>query len=212
MAKHNNAIAKPQNHMKKEWFHLVKTWYNQAGRKNRRLNKRIEKARTTFPNPIKRLRPVVHKPTARYSGQERYGKGFTLEELKMAGISARFAQTIGISVDFRRGNNNLDALKKNADRLKQYKEKLVLLPKVTGKPKKGVAGKLSDSTEEKPDLIQNNNKNVISNVSQRLREKPVKITKEMNKTSVYGTLRTERMNKRHAGKRAKKLEDEKKKD
>ena len=92
MPKHNNAVPKVQNHMRKDWRSLVKTWFNQAGRKSRRLQNRISKAKSIFPNPLNKLRPIVHKPTSRYSGQERLGRGFTLEELRLAGISAKFAQ------------------------------------------------------------------------------------------------------------------------
>lgn len=209
MPKHNNAVPKVQNHMRKHWRSLVKTWFNQAGRKSRRLQNRISKAKSSFPNPLNKLRPVVHKPTARYSGQERLGKGFTLEELKLAGISAKFAQTVGICVDYRRTNSDADMLKKNADRLKLYKEKLVLLPLHAGKARKGTNGRLSDSGD-KHELIQNKTEQVVPVVSKRLREKPVKITKEMKEFKAYSTLQTERMNKKWAGKRATRKEEEKK--
>merc|ERR1712187_404110 len=100
----------------------------------RSLNTRKAKAAATFPRPIKALRPTVRGCTKRYNRQCRAGKGFTLQELAAAGLSKIFAKTIGISVDHRRSNRSVEA--KQA-RLKAYREKLVLLPKVTGKPKQG---------------------------------------------------------------------------
>jgi len=37
----------------------------------------------------------------------RTGRGFTFTELKEAGLSAKFARTVGIAVDHRRFFNNL---------------------------------------------------------------------------------------------------------
>ena len=54
------------------------------------------------PRPVKTLRPVIRCPTLKYNVKQRLGRGFTLEELKSAGVSKKMAQTIGISVDPRR--------------------------------------------------------------------------------------------------------------
>ena len=56
----------------------------------------------------------------------RTGKGFTLEELKAAGISKKLAPTIGIAVDHRR---TLECLQANVQKLKTYKAKLVVFPR-----------------------------------------------------------------------------------
>merc|ERR1712158_358044 len=66
----------------------------------------------------------------------------TLEELKAAGLSKKFAQTIGIAIDHRRRNKSVESLQLNAQRLKEYKSKLILLPLNPKKPRKG------DSTPE----------------------------------------------------------------
>ena len=49
----------------------------------------------------------------------------------------------------------------NVDRLKHYLEKLILLPRTIGKPKKGNYGVISD-TINKVELVQNVNKNVLN--------------------------------------------------
>ena len=51
-------------------------------------------------------------------------------------------------VDHRRTNKSTETLQSNVNRLKSYLEKLVLLPKKEGQPKKGNCGRLSDSTEK----------------------------------------------------------------
>ena len=77
---------------------------------------------------MKLLRPVVHCPTVRYHTKIRPGKGFTLAELKASGINRRLATTIGIAVDARRRNKSVESLQTNAQRLKEYKSKLILFP------------------------------------------------------------------------------------
>ena len=66
------------------------------------------------------------------------GRGFSLIELKEAGLNAQFARTIGIAVDHRRRNNSQEELAANTKRLKAYLAKLVLFPRAAGKPKNGV--------------------------------------------------------------------------
>ncbi|CAN1269095.1 60S ribosomal protein L13-1 [Linum perenne] len=63
------------------------------------------------------------------------GRGFTLEELKAAGIPKKLAPTIGIAVDHRRKNRSLEGLQVNAQRLKTYKAKLVVFPRRARKVK-----------------------------------------------------------------------------
>jgi len=99
-----------------------------------------------FPRPIESLRPVVSSQTRKYAGKVRYGRGFTLTELKMAGLSARFAHTVGISVDHRRQSTSEHQLQLNVDRLNSYKDKLILFPRREGQPKKGL---VNDATAER---------------------------------------------------------------
>merc|ERR1712201_11100 len=108
----------------------------------RRRQNRIQKAARIAPRPLGKLRPVVSCPTYKYNLKQRAGRGFTLEEPKAAGLSKKYAQTIGISVDHRRRNKSVESLQLNAQRLKEYKSKLILFPLNSKKPRKG------DSTPE----------------------------------------------------------------
>jgi large subunit ribosomal protein L13e len=128
----------PNGHFHKDWQSYVKTWFNQPARKKRRHLKRLEKARTIAPRPAAGpLRPVVRCPTVRYHTKVRAGRGFTLEEIKRAGLNRGFARTIGISVDHRRKNRSLESLQQNVQRLKEYRSKLILFPLNAKKPAKG---------------------------------------------------------------------------
>ncbi len=82
MPSRNQAI---QNiHFHKDWQERVKTWFNQPARKKRRRVARQAKAIRVFPRPVQGpIRPVVHPPTQRYNMKVRFGRGFTLEELKV---------------------------------------------------------------------------------------------------------------------------------
>jgi large subunit ribosomal protein L13e len=132
--KHNNAI--PRAHFRKEWERRVKTWFNQPGRKQRRRENRVAKAARVFPRPTSALRPVVQAPTKKYNTIARLGRGFTIEELKAAGITAKYARTIGIATDKRRKNRSEESLQRNVARLKEYVGKLVLFPVKAKKPTK----------------------------------------------------------------------------
>ena len=203
MPVHNNPLQRP--HLRKHWKGLVKTWFNQAGRKLKRRQHRIQKAKNIFPRPIDALRPIVHKSTFRYSGQPREGRGFSIEELRLAGLHPRFARTVGISVDARRTNKSAESLERNVKRLKTYIEKLVILPQNAGKPKTAKKGFLADSTAQIQEY-QNTNKGILSIPSVALREKRVVVTKEMNEFKAHGYLRLERTNQKWEGRRKQKKE------
>ncbi|KAL7962195.1 ribosomal protein L13e domain-containing protein [Trichoderma compactum] len=133
--KHNQTII--SNHFRKDWQRRVRTHFDQPGRKTRRRTARQAKAAALAPRPVDKLRPVVRCPTVKYNRRVRAGRGFTLTELKEAGISKSLAPTIGISVDFRRQNLSEESLAANVARLKAYKERLILLPRKSNAPKKG---------------------------------------------------------------------------
>jgi large subunit ribosomal protein L13e len=144
MVRHNNVI--PNQHFHKKWERRVRTWFDQPAQKKVRANKRKAKAQAASPRPAAgSLKPVVHCPTKKYSGKIKYGRGFTLQELKEAGITAAFARTIGISVDHRRTNKSQESLDTNVERLKEYQSRLVLFPR------KGAKGKKGDSSKEERD-------------------------------------------------------------
>lgn len=158
----------------------------------------MAKAAAIFPRPTAgSLRPVVHCQTVKYNRKQRVGRGFTLEELKEAGIPAKLAPTIGIAVDHRRRNRSLESLQENAGRLKAYKANLVVFPRRAGKPRAGDA-----SAEELAAVAQ------LSGAIAPIRAaKPalelVKLTEEQKAARAYYTLRLERTNVKLAGLRAK---------
>jgi large subunit ribosomal protein L13e len=143
MVKHNNIV--PNVHLRKHWQRRTKAHFDQPAAKLRRRQRRDAKSRAMSPRPIQKLRPVVSSTTRRYAGKVRYGRGFTLDELKAAGISAGFARTVGIAVDHRRTNTSAEQLQLNTERLSTYKSKLILFPLKEGKAKKG---QINDSTAE----------------------------------------------------------------
>lgn len=128
-----------KNHFRKHWQERVKTHFDQPGKKVARRTARTKRAALIAPRPLDLLRPVVRAPTIRYNRKVREGRGFTLEELKAAGIPRKLARTIGIAVDHRRQNKSVEGFELNVTRLKEYKAKLIVLPRKAGKPKKGDA-------------------------------------------------------------------------
>mmetsp|Transcript_32270 Transcript_32270/g.54177 ORF Transcript_32270/g.54177 Transcript_32270/m.54177 type:complete len:217 (-) Transcript_32270:136-786(-) len=191
----------PHQHFKKDWQNRVRTWFNQPARKLRRRKARQAKAKAIFPRPTAgALRPVVHSQTVRYNMKVRSGRGFTLEELKEAGIPRKLAPTIGICVDHRRKNRSLEGLTANVQRLKAYKTNLVVFPRNAKKPKAG------DSTAA--DLAKADQfTGLIQPIVKAAAGAPefVAVTAAMKdpKKGVYKKLRTERMNVRQVGPRIK---------
>ncbi|KAH0466097.1 hypothetical protein IEQ34_006200 [Dendrobium chrysotoxum] len=197
MVKHNNVV--PNGHFKKHWQNYVRTWFNQPARKTRRRIARQKKAVKIFPRPTSGpLRPIVQCQTLKYNMKPRTGRGFTLEELKAAGIPKKLAPTIGIAVDHRRKNRSLEGLQANIQRLKTYKAKLVIFPRRARKFKAGDSApdELATATQVKGDYMPI----VHSKPSVEL----VKVTEEMKAFKAYGKLRVERMNARQVGARMKK--------
>ncbi|EXJ55822.1 50S ribosomal protein L13e [Cladophialophora yegresii CBS 114405] len=138
--KHNQQL--PNNHFHKDWQRRVRVHFDQPGRKSRRRAARLAKAAAVAPRPVDKLRPVVRCPTIKYNRRARAGRGFTMQELKEAGIPRKLASTIGIAIDPRRLNTNQETLTANVQRLKTYKSRLILFPRKSGQFKK------LDSSEE----------------------------------------------------------------
>ncbi|CAI9092871.1 OLC1v1028216C1 [Oldenlandia corymbosa var. corymbosa] len=87
----------PLRSNRKHWQNYVRTRFNQPARKSRRRNARQKKAVKIFPRPTAGpLRPIVHGQTVKYNMKVRAGRGFTLDELKAAGIPKKLAPTVGI--------------------------------------------------------------------------------------------------------------------
>ena len=125
------------NHFRKDWQRRVRTWFDQPGRKLRRRNARKAKATSLGVRPLTLLRPAVRAQTVRYNRKVREGRGFTLAELKSAGIGKKEARGVGIVVDHRRRNLSEEGKKINVERLQAYKARLIVFPRKAGKVKKG---------------------------------------------------------------------------
>lgn len=109
----------PNAHFHKDWDKRVRTWFDQPAAKKRRREARKAKAARIAPRPTAgALRPVVRCQTIRYNTKVRAGRGFTLEELREAGVNPKTAPTIGIAVDHRRTNKSVESLQQNVARLK----------------------------------------------------------------------------------------------
>jgi len=143
--KHNQQI--PNNHFRKDWQRRVRCHFDQAGKKASRRDARRAKAAAVAPRPVDKLRPIVRCPTVKYNRRTRLGRGFSLTELKAAGIPKQYAPTIGISVDHRRANLSEEGLAVNVERLKAYKARLILFPRKAGKPKAADSAKDQQTAE-----------------------------------------------------------------
>ena len=154
MVKGNDQI--PNIHCKKKYCESsrgplkVRLRLNQATAKKARRLRRAAKAAAIAPAPLQKLRPIVHCPTQKYSAKVRLGKGFTLEELKAAGLHPSYARTIGIAVDLRRRNRSEESLQLNLKRLQEYKSKLVILKKGDAVPASAVEGNAAIQPIVKP--------------------------------------------------------------
>lgn len=201
MPRHNNVI--PNGHFHKDWQHHVRTWFNQPGQKKSRRIARAAKAQKVAPRPVDGpLRPVVHAQTFRYHTKLRAGRGFTLDELKEAGINRHLAATIGIAVDHRRRNRSVEGLQSNVQRLKAYKSKLLLFPRKTKHPKKA-----DSPLESLAKATQGNLASVLPITQAVTRTKARKVTEEDTKRSVYNLLRVARADARMHGIREKKKKE-----
>uniref|UniRef100_A0A1W7R9S6 60S ribosomal protein L13 n=1 Tax=Hadrurus spadix TaxID=141984 RepID=A0A1W7R9S6_9SCOR len=198
--KRNNMV--PNGHFHKDWQRYVKTWFNQPMRKKRRHARRVKKAHLIAPRPSGGpIRPVVRCPTFRYNSKIRLGRGFTLEELKAAGIHKREAKTIGIAVDYRRRNKSVESLQQNVQRLKEYRSKLILFPRKASKPRKG------DATAEEIKLATQLQGTVMP-VHQPIKREKARVPSEEEKNfKAFITLRQARAHGRLWGKRQKKAKE-----
>lgn len=118
-----------KNHFRKNWQERVRVHFDQAGKKVSRRNARASKAAKIAPRPLDLLRPVVRAPTVKYNRKVRAGRGFTLAEVKAAGLTAAYARTIGIAVDHRRQNRNQEIFDTNVQRLKEFQSKIIVFPR-----------------------------------------------------------------------------------
>ncbi|KAI1496285.1 putative 60S ribosomal protein L13 [Biscogniauxia marginata] len=202
--KHNNQIQ--HNHFRKDWQRRVRCHFDQPTKKIRRRSLRRAKAAAVAPRPVDKLRPVVRCPTIKYNRRVRAGRGFTLVELKEAGIPRLVAPTIGIAVDHRRHNLSEESLTVNVARLKAYKERLIVFPRKGAKhPKAGDSKDIDLSKTE-----------TLSNVGSALPIIPVGAgISEIKKSELpkqieggaYATLRKARSDQRLQGSREKRAKE-----
>ncbi|CAO2592614.1 60S ribosomal protein L13 [Lemmus lemmus] len=100
----NGMILQP--HFHKGWQQRVDTWFNQPARKICRCKAWQAKARSIAPRSVSGpIRPIVRCLRVRYHTKVRAGRGFILEELRVAVIHKKVARTMGISVDPRDETN-----------------------------------------------------------------------------------------------------------
>ena len=140
----------------------------------------------------------------------RYGRGFTLAELKGAKLTAAWARTVGISVDHRRTSTSEEMLQMNVARLNTYKSKLIVFPRRENKPKKG---EINDATAEqlKSAAAAHQVTGITMPIVKKVNEVEfAAITEADKKKKVYHTLRTIRTNHRYKGRREKRANDDKK--
>lgn len=191
MPKGNNAI--PHVHQKKHWNPCssqrgnVKVFLNQPAQKQHRRRQRLLKAKKAFPRPLRSFRPQVNCPTVRHNMKKRLGRGFSPSELKAAGVSPRYAATIGIRVDGRRKNKSEEGMNINVQRLKTYLSKLVLFPVNHTKVQKGEA-----SEEEVKAAKQDRSRfgdATVGPVAYPAAEAPRAVSAEEKKTNVYKFLK-----------------------
>nr|QBH73305.1 putative cold induced protein [Carausius morosus] len=199
--KRNNMI--PNGHFHKDWQRFVKTWFNQPARKFRRRQARIKKAHAIAPRPAAGpLRPIVRCPTVRYHTKLRAGRGFTLDEVKGAGLSVGFARSVGVAVDHRRRNKSIESLQHNVQRLKEYRSKLILFPIHPNKKlRKG------EATEEERKVAVQLKTPVMAIKQPTIKPKARAVTEEDKKFSAFTALRKARADARLVGIRAKRIRE-----
>lgn len=137
------------------------------------------------------------------------GRGFTIEELKLAGIRRKEAKSIGICVDARRRSKSEEGQKINVERLQEYKNRLIVFPKKAGQTKKGDATVCHvlfpshvPTNQQGDDLTAHITRSALPLPASYEAEAPRSITSEEKEFSAFRTLRIARADQRNSGKRA----------
>nr|XP_024650846.1 LOW QUALITY PROTEIN: 60S ribosomal protein L13 [Macaca nemestrina] len=197
----NGMILKP--HFHKDWQRRVATWFNQPARKIRRRKARQAKARRIAPRPASGpIRPIVRCPTVRYHTKVRAGRGFSLEELRVAASTRRWARTHRqFSVEVREARNkSTESLHANVQALKEYRSQTHPLPR---KP----SAKKGDSSAEELKLATQLTGPVMPIRNVYKKEKARVITEEEKNFKAFASLRMARANARLFGIRAKRAKE-----
>jgi large subunit ribosomal protein L13e len=139
------------------------------------------------------LRPAVRGQTNRYNSKIKLGRGFTLRELREAGVrGVEYARSLGISVDLRRKDTSTETLKLNAGRVKEYLSKMILYPRGGRYEKKAPVAEAKAEVLAGPDAkAQNTNKHVIPLPKPEPGFSWTNITNDMKNAQAFKTLRTE---------------------
>lgn len=205
--RHNNII--PNVHFHKDWQRYVRTWFDQPARKLKRRRTRTVRAAKMAPRPTDLLRPAVRCPTVKYNMRLRAGRGFSLDELKAAGVRRKEALTVGIPIDHRRRNMSQEAFHNNVARIKAYKSRLIIFP-LNPTAKRARAGDATKAERAKAKQIDVAHVMPIKSYP-KSKLKVRKMTEEEKKPrrSVFKTLRKVRRDQRLKGIKEKKAKDKK---
>lgn len=179
-------------HLNKDWQEKVKTFFNQPAKKLKRRQVRAAKAKKLGPNPTHALRPAVRGQTRRYNNKIKLGRGFTISELKLAGIrGVEYARSIGIAIDTRRKDTCSETQKMNAERIKEYVSKMILYPRKNNDKKPQVLEATADQLKSVEATQQNTTRSVIPLPKAESAFSWTAITKQMKDDIVYKRLRKE---------------------
>ncbi|SCV05067.1 LANO_0G17744g1_1 [Lachancea nothofagi CBS 11611] len=179
-----------KNHFRKHWQERVKVHFDQAGKKVARRSARVAKAAKIAPRPLDLLRPVVKPPTIKYNRKVRAGRGFTLREVRAAGLTPAYARTIGIAVDHRRQNRNQEIFDLNVQRLQEFQSKIIVFPRNGKAPE---AEQVLSAAATFP-------------IAQPVGEQGTRAVEDSGE-SAFRTLRLARSDKRHQGIREKRAKE-----
>lgn len=144
-------------------------------------------------------------PTATNGSRKSTKRILSDMNLQAAGIPKKVAPTIGISVDTRRANLSEEGLAANVARLKEYKARLIVFPRKTGKPKSGDSKDVDLSKVDTVKLV--NNTLPIVPVSEGITEIKKSDMPAAIEGGAYRKLRNVRSEKRMQGVREKRVRD-----
>lgn len=128
--------------------------------------------------------------------------GFTLAEIKAAGLGVAFARSVGITVDHRRKNRCQESLELNKSRLQAYINKLVLYPRHASKlVTKAKGGILNDTAKEAQKVTDKPIANTVPALIKRVKTLSTTEVAKLKKDKVFRILRQEWANQRNNGRR-----------
>jgi len=160
--------------------------------------------RDTWRAPAHSPPPCRARPDGAVQHQVTRGSWLYSGRVEEAGVSRKTALGLGIVVDHRRRNLSVEGKALNVERLKAYKERLVVFPRKASKPKRG------DSSPG--DLTAPTTRQTLPLPAAFVHEGPRRITQDEREFNAYKTLRNNRAEARFEGARkiraAKKEEEE----